>query len=254
MFLVETAGESIDVQLTVMSVDAVPLKSVTFALHAYEQRVVSLGALLPGADLADGTLVVQAQAGKGRVVAAGSLIANDSQDASAFEMELSASSLVGPPGPPGPAGQQGAQGPSGLRGPTGPQGPVGPQGPQGTSTPANLILPGAGCSQLMVVTGRVDTAAPADGPGYTVQKVLQPDTIYNGPPQYGYVVLFTDPRFRNFNVVTQPEGGPCPPPYEPNSGSTCGWDVEIRAHTSGAFGFYHFGLRALNFVATKCLP
>ncbi len=131
IFFVETTGKAVSYELILRDPDGnVILRSPQF-LDAFGQRMISVSSLAPGATIADATALFRITSGEGHLVAAGSLIANSSQDSSSFEMAFSPASLIGPPGPqgpPGPAGASGSPGPQGLPGPAGLNGSQGPAG------------------------------------------------------------------------------------------------------------------------------
>lgn len=138
-FLVETSGKPVTFELSVVDVGGAVLAVKTITLQPFEQQLLSIGALLPKITIANATIKLHATDGDGRVVAAGSLVANGSQDGSSFEMAFSESTLIGPPGPAGPQGPQGPEGPRGLTGSRGPAGPQGPPGPTGIQGPAGYF-------------------------------------------------------------------------------------------------------------------
>src|ERR1700682_3922538 len=131
VFFVETTGNSVAFDVSVRSPSGAAVGSASLLLQPFEQRLVSLQALAPGALVPDVVLHIVATAGDGRVVAAGALIANASNDSTAFEMAFSTSSLIGPTGAQGPPGPTGPAGPQGSMGFAGPKGDAGQQGPQG---------------------------------------------------------------------------------------------------------------------------
>jgi hypothetical protein len=152
IFFVETTGKAVAYELILRDLDGnVILRSPQF-LDAFEQRMVSISSLAPGATISDATLLFRVTAGDGHLVAAGSLIANTSQDSSSFEMAFSTASLIGPPGPQGPAGPVGPAGSPGPVGPAGPQGPYGFNGPQGAQGPAGPAGP-SNAYRLVDATG-----------------------------------------------------------------------------------------------------
>ena len=137
IFFVETTGKPVSGAIEIRTPDGVEIASAPLALAAWEQRLLSVSTIAPGQSIGDGTLHLRMTGGEGRAVAAGSLVANGSTDATAFEMSFSTSTLVGPAGPQGPVGPQGPAGPAGLQGPQGARGPRGAAGPQGPAgTPA----------------------------------------------------------------------------------------------------------------------
>ena len=130
--VVETTGKPVAATISITTPDGVAVTSFPVQLRGWEQRLLSISTFMaPGQRFDDGTAHIQVTGGEGKLVAVGSLVANGSTDASAFEMSLSTASLQGPAGPPGPPGPQGPVGPEGPRGPRGPQGPAGPPGPPG---------------------------------------------------------------------------------------------------------------------------
>lgn len=138
VFVLETTGQPVAGELRLISDSGEVLKRQNLTLQGYEHR------MLPAAVAADGvienaTLEVVVSEGIGRLLMAGSLIANGSQDATSFEMAFSKSTLVGPPGPAGPAGPAGPRGAEGPRGRTGSEGEQGPQGLQGPSGPPGPV-------------------------------------------------------------------------------------------------------------------
>lgn len=93
VFLVETAGAPIELELEVLDESNAVRARSTATLGAFEPRTVSLAALVDG-PLPDGNVRIRATGGSGRAVIAGSQIANRSQDATGFEMAF-AHSLIG---------------------------------------------------------------------------------------------------------------------------------------------------------------
>ena len=130
VFVVETTGQPSTVAISITTAAGVAVPAVHVQLRGFEQRLLSVPFLTSG-EIADGTVHLEVIGGEGKVAAIGSLVANGSTDASAFEMSLSTAALQGPAGPPGPPGPQGPVGPQGSQGPRGPQGPEGPPGPPG---------------------------------------------------------------------------------------------------------------------------
>jgi len=131
IFLIETTGKPITFDLSIVDLDGAIKATRTMTLQGFDQQLLPVSTLLPGGNLAEATVKLHATDGDGRVIAAGSLIANGSQDGSSFEMAFSESSLIGQQGPQGPEGPQGPQGPTGPRGSTGARGATGSQGPPG---------------------------------------------------------------------------------------------------------------------------
>jgi hypothetical protein len=134
IFLLETMGTPVRAELRLISASGETLKTQPLTLGAWEHRPLSITALAGQGAIEDATVEIVATEGDGRLVAVGSLIANESQDATSFEMAFSKSTLVGATGPQGPAGAPGSAGPigpAGERGRTGQRGADGPQGLQG---------------------------------------------------------------------------------------------------------------------------
>jgi len=129
IFLVETTGKPVAYELTLRDLNGNTLLQSPQSLDAFGQRMLSVSSLAPGATIGDAVAQIRVTSGDGHLVAAGSLIANASQDSSGFEMAFSPASLIGPPGPQGPQGPAGAAGPQGPAGGAGPQGQPGPSGP-----------------------------------------------------------------------------------------------------------------------------
>lgn len=161
VFLVETSGQPATATLTLRDTTGASLGNATIALQAYEQRALSVGTLFPGT-VSGASLHIANVEHDGRIVAAGSLVANATNDGASFEMSYRTSLLdvpgpQGPPGPPGPQGPQGPTGEPGRRGATGPQGPAGPAGPQGPAGPAAATLVDATGKEIAPI---VDFGAP----------------------------------------------------------------------------------------------
>ena len=138
VFFVETNGKPVSGVMTIRTPAGVEIASAPIALGAWEQRLLSVSTIASGRTIPDATLHLRMTGGEGRAVAAGSLVANGSTDATAFEMSFSTSPLVGPAGPQGPPGPQGPAGPAGPQGARGPRGTTGPQGPEGPQGPAGI--------------------------------------------------------------------------------------------------------------------
>jgi len=85
VFLVESTGEAASVTLRVRDAAGTIVFSGTFDLAGYEQRLISVGALVPTTILHGSVEAVQA-GGNGHIVLAGSLISNSSGDSTGFEM------------------------------------------------------------------------------------------------------------------------------------------------------------------------
>jgi Chaperone of endosialidase/Collagen triple helix repeat (20 copies) len=176
IFLVESSGANATTQLTVHDGAGHTITVTTVSLLPYEQRLIPLSAMLPS-NLTAGGIETTVVDGTGRVIVAGSLIANGSQDASGFEMgfrsELLGSATPGPQGPAGPQGPTGPQGLTGPQGPAGPQGSAGPPGAKGTDGATGLTGPqgpagpaGAkGADGATGSTGQQGSAGPAGAKG-----------------------------------------------------------------------------------------
>lgn len=255
VFVLETAGRPIAFDLVINDSQGVPLFATYVLLQAYEQKLFSVAALLPDTHLQDGTIRLLPTAGEGRVIAVGSLIANNSHDGTLFQMNISTSSFVGPPGPggppgpPGPPGPEGPQGPRGPSGPRGPQGSPGPQGPAGPAGPAGVQgpqgAPGsgvnlpAGCGSVQLVVGRVPNTMNSVGPGFT--------STLSGPG--AVTVTFTDSTFDTPTIVTHAEvfNG-----VATENAAAIG-AVTVGAGRSGNSVVLQFnGLGFINFIAAKC--
>lgn len=135
IFLLETMGAPMRAELRLISSSGETVKTQPLTLAAWEHRPLSISALAGPGAIENATVELVATEGDGRLVAVGSLIANESQDATSFEMAFSKSTLVGATGPQGPAGPAGPAGPQGERGRTGQRGVDGPQGPRGEPGP-----------------------------------------------------------------------------------------------------------------------
>jgi hypothetical protein len=138
IFLLETMGAPVRAELRLISANGETVKTQPLTLAAWEHRPLSISALAGQGAIENATVEIVATEGDGRLVAVGSLIANESQDATSFEMAFSKSTLVGATGPQGPAGAPGPAGPAGPageRGRTGQRGVDGPQGPRGEPGP-----------------------------------------------------------------------------------------------------------------------
>lgn len=267
VFLVETGGKTITLDLDVIDGNGNQIARTPVALQAFEQRMLSIGALAPGMSFGDGVLHLTAKSGDGRAAAVGSLIANASADASAFEMAFSASSLIGATGPAGPAGPQGPPGPAGQLGPQGFQGPQGPAGPQGLTGPQGAVGP-QGAAGPQGATGAQGAAgaqgpvgpqgAPGVVPGCPGLRIVSSPFIFNrgnqsGPgwtafgDQNGMTFTFTDPTFTNpvISVFSQSIDTlkVSPMIYTP-SANGFGWQ---KGPLESNFGFFN-----VRFIATKC--
>ncbi|HEV7241138.1 MAG TPA: hypothetical protein VGQ36_18030 [Thermoanaerobaculia bacterium] len=144
-FVVETTGKPVSAAIFIKTPDGVTVASIPVQLRGWEQRILSMSAVMaPGQTINDGTAHIDVTGGEGKLVAVGSLVANGSTDASAFEMSLSTSSLQGPAGPPGPPGPQGPAGPEGPQGRQGPRGPTGPDGPPGPAAVQPTVVDAIG--------------------------------------------------------------------------------------------------------------
>jgi hypothetical protein len=88
IFFAETGGGASTARVTVVDVGGVALQSTIVTLLPYEQRVIALASLIGTQMLADGTVLIEAIEGSGRMYAVGSLVSNGSQDGSLFEMRF----------------------------------------------------------------------------------------------------------------------------------------------------------------------
>ena len=154
--LVETGGGSPTVHVALLDGNGATLGSRDYALAPYEQLQPNVADLLPGLATTNARITATVTGGTGSVLLAGAQIANESQDASGFEMsfpdvlggvtslngltgaltlEAGANISITPDGAnalrisatiaQGPAGPQGPRGPAGATGPQGPPGPAG---------------------------------------------------------------------------------------------------------------------------------
>lgn len=200
--MVEVTGMQTVAQLRLHDAAGVQIATRTYTLLPYEQLLVNLNDLAPGARVTGGRIDATVLSETGGVIFAGSLIANGSQDSTGFEMSfrsdlLAANSVVvtslngltgpvtliagnnlsvtptgnslridGPGGPAGPAGPQGPAGPEGSPGPIGATGASGPVGP-------------AGATGALGATGAQGVIGPA---GPTGAQGLPGPTGAQGPP------------------------------------------------------------------------
>ncbi len=88
IFFAETGGGATTARITVVDSAGVTIQSTVLSLLPYEQRVVALFTLIGSQTLADGTVLIEAIDGPGRLYAVGSLVSNGSQDGSLFEMRF----------------------------------------------------------------------------------------------------------------------------------------------------------------------
>src|SRR5262249_16851338 len=84
IFIVESGGKPALLQLRIRDGSGNILGERTIALAAYEQQLISAGALVGSVN--DGEIDARTLDGDGRVILSGSLIANSSQDATGLEM------------------------------------------------------------------------------------------------------------------------------------------------------------------------
>jgi hypothetical protein len=172
IFLVETRGESIALDLTVLDSNGVALGSRSVRLSPWEHQTVS-GTAIFANDVQDAVVQVTSPDGNGRAIVLGSQIANGSQDASGFEMifreELLGGGAAGATGPTGPAGPAGPQGPEGAQGPRGTAGPHGATGATGPAGPTGATGdPGAtGATGAVGATGPTGSTGAAGPTGAT---------------------------------------------------------------------------------------
>jgi collagen triple helix repeat protein len=167
-FLVEVSGAQTLVQVRLRDGAGGEIASKTYTLGPYEQILVSSNDLAPGMNVNDGALDATVVSEAGKVIFAGSLVTNGSQDSTGFEMSFKSDllaenaqrvvslnglsgivTLTGGPGVTitpsgsninidatgaiGPTGPKGSPGATGATGPVGPAGATGPIGPTGVS-------------------------------------------------------------------------------------------------------------------------
>lgn len=88
IFFAETGGGATTSRITVLDAAGATIQTTMLSLLPYEQRVVALFSLIGSQTLADGSVLIEAIDGPGRLYAVGSLISNGSQDGSLFEMRF----------------------------------------------------------------------------------------------------------------------------------------------------------------------
>jgi len=89
LLLAEIGGQRAGGRLRILDASGGIVADVPLSLAGYEPRLVSLAALLPqGFDLPDGSLILTADSGQGRILAAGSLVEHANGKASAFELAV----------------------------------------------------------------------------------------------------------------------------------------------------------------------
>lgn len=88
VFFAETGGGATTSRITIIDSTGATVQSSILSLLPYEQRIVALSSLIGSRELADGTLLIEALDGPGRLYAVGSLVSNGSQDGSLFEMRF----------------------------------------------------------------------------------------------------------------------------------------------------------------------
>jgi hypothetical protein len=175
-FVVEVSGSHTLVEVRLRDGAGAEIAAKSYALRPWEQMLVSMSDLAPGVTVSGGRIDATVMSEAGRVIFAGSLVANGSQDSTGFEMSFKSDllaenaqrvvslndlsgvvTLTGGPGvtispsgnsinidatgavgPMGPMGPEGPPGPEGFTGPAGPQGPAGPHGPAGPQGQAGV--------------------------------------------------------------------------------------------------------------------
>ena len=128
-FFLEVAGRSVTLHFDLLDKLGATVAAADYQVLPYEQRLISLATIFPNRTIDGGVLEATVTAGEGRIILAGSLVANRSQDASYFEMSFKLPAAI--PGPVGPTGPTGATGTRGLEGTPG---EAGAQGTPGNST------------------------------------------------------------------------------------------------------------------------
>jgi hypothetical protein len=170
IFVVETSGRPATLALQIVGSATTPAMR-SYEIGADQFRLIRIADLAPGEKIDGGCLIASVTEGEGRILLAGSLTTNDSQDPTSFEMSFDTTLLgarepvvdslngltgdlrlqggdnvtitaednaimiaaSGEPGPEGPAGPAGEAGPPGPEGLQGPSGPAGPMGPAGAA-------------------------------------------------------------------------------------------------------------------------
>src|SRR4051812_35735630 len=95
LVLLETVGSSVSGHLRIVDGSGNEVANAPVSLQPYEERLVGLNVFLPaGLVLNDGSLTFSVESGAGRALVAGSLLANQSQNASGFEMGFRSSLLA----------------------------------------------------------------------------------------------------------------------------------------------------------------
>ena len=186
LFLVESSGEGATVKIVFHDAAGAVVREETRTLLGYEPATLALSSFVGSGVVVDGTAVITVESERGRVLVAGSLVANESQDASGFEMAFPEELLAGSTGPAGPSGPTGPAGPRGVAGPQGPagaagaQGGVGPAGPAGSPGPAGPVGP-QGATGAVGVAGPAGTTGATGASGATGPTGLQGATGVIGP-------------------------------------------------------------------------
>ncbi len=180
-FLVEVSGGSASVQLSLRDAAGGEIVTKTYPLLPYEQMLVSMTDLAPGRTVEGAQMQATVTSDTGRVIFAGSLVANGSQDSSGFEMSFKSDLLtenslhvVSLNGLSGVLALKGGQGvsiipsgstitidASGVIGPQGPAGPSGADGPIGAMGPAGP----AGANGATGATGPIGPTGATGAPG-----------------------------------------------------------------------------------------
>jgi hypothetical protein len=181
LFMVEASGSPIAARIELLDGPGNVVATRDYSLRGYEQLLVSAAELAPGGLISNAQIRAKVAAGDGKLIVAGSLVANESQDATGFEMSFSDVLLAtgmpvvtsinglsgaltltaGPNVTITPSGNGFLIGAEGIAGPSGPQGFPGPQGPRGSSGPAGP----QGAPGIAGATGPVGPTGPGGPSG-----------------------------------------------------------------------------------------
>jgi hypothetical protein len=200
-FVVEVSGAEASVVVRLRDAAGGEIASKTYTLPPYGQLLVGTTDLAPLQTVSGGRIDATVVSEAGRVIFAGSLVANESQDSTGFEMSFRSSllaenaqrvislnslsgilSLTGGPGVTitpsgseiridvagsgGSVGPAGPEGPRGLAGPTGAGGAPGPTGSTGVAGPSGAT--GAtGATGITGPTGATGATGLTGSPGAT---------------------------------------------------------------------------------------
>lgn len=98
LFLSEVRGHPLAIEVEFREEGRTIVGGERYVLHPFEQRTISVDALLPGITLHDGTATVKATSGPGRIVAAGARLDSVTGDTTPFEMsyDTAVPSLIRP--------------------------------------------------------------------------------------------------------------------------------------------------------------